>query len=680
MLIVEVRGDQVWRRVEGQGGGVALPAPELPGRAAAADVLATLADWATRYGRAAAVGAELDLRGIGEEIFGWLDQGGALEAWLAGPERALEVRVDPARPGPLAEALLAAPWEVLCRDGGFLAEEGRLFVVSRRCGGSAAPAPARHSDLSMMFMAAAPEGQSELDYEAEEAAILEATKAKDGRPPLAHVQVEESGALEFLAERMRLDGPFEALHLSCHGDILAQGGRGAEPGAAARDGRGWRRCGRARTADQRARQRHPAAGLRLGLPHRRARRGAQGHRLRARGLPRRRSGRGARASYAANQQDGGGTRTGAPPELAEPFVRQLAVHAPNVLGWDGSVYDHDATLFAEALYGALARGETVPQAAARARRALFAARAKDPKLGRHWHLARVYLGPGGGGALCDPAGEPRPARPDPEEPFLDPKNKRVPVAARAEFVGRRRQIQAVLAAYRGGRKGVLVHGMGNLGKSSLAARVAARMPRHRTAVVFGRCHALAVFAALKGAVEDVADGLPRQGREDLLDEVAAIEKEVAANEAALEGELRRLLRGTLNAHPVLLVLDDLEQSLETPSADRPEVQPAAGYRDALVAVLTAFGKAATASRLLLTSRYDFVLPDGAGDDLAAGLARVPLAPMRPARTARSRCAPRLGSGQGRGGGGRKRDDRGGARRGGRQSGPAGHADPADPGR
>ncbi len=205
----------------------------------------------------------------------------------------------------------------------------------------------------------------------------------------------------------------------------------------------------------------------------------------------------------------------------------------------------------------------------------------------------------------------------------------MPVATRAEFVGRRRRIQAVLGAYRGGRRGVLVHGMGNLGKSSLAARVAARMPRHRTAVVYGKCHALAVFAALKGVVEEIADGMPYETARPLLDEVATLEKEVTDNDIALGSALRRLLRGTLNTHPVLLVLDDLEQSLATPAADRADVQPAAGFREALAAVLTAFAKAATASRLLLTSRYDFVLPDGAGDDLATGLVRVPLAPMGP---------------------------------------------------
>ena len=71
-----------------------------------------------------------------------------------------------------------------------------------------------YRDLAMMFMAAAPEGQPELDFEAEEAAILTATH----RLPL-QVFVEESGCLEFLKTRLVQEGPFEAVHFSCHGGI-----------------------------------------------------------------------------------------------------------------------------------------------------------------------------------------------------------------------------------------------------------------------------------------------------------------------------------------------------------------------------------------------------------------------------------------------------------------------------
>ena len=36
--------------------------------------------------------------------------------------------------------------------------------------------------------------------------------------------VEESGCCEFLKDRLAQDGPFEVVHISCHGDILKSGG------------------------------------------------------------------------------------------------------------------------------------------------------------------------------------------------------------------------------------------------------------------------------------------------------------------------------------------------------------------------------------------------------------------------------------------------------------------------
>ncbi len=92
----------------------------------------------------------------------------------------------------------------------------------------------------------------------------------------------------------------------------------------------------------------------------------------------------------------------------------------------------------------------------------------------------VFFGSKGRRALCA-AGKPK-RRSDARTPmrgsFLDKVRQRVPVATRAEFVGRRRAIQAVLRAFRDGQSGVLIHGMGALGKSSLAARVQNRMPQH----------------------------------------------------------------------------------------------------------------------------------------------------------------------------------------------------------
>ena len=80
--------------------------------------------------------------------------------------------------------------------------------------------------------------------------------------------------------------------------------------------------------------------------------------------------------------------------------------------------------------------------------------------------------------------------------FLDRKQQ-VPVAAAEMFVGRRPELQQALRALRSGeRAGVLLHGQGRLGKSSLAARIADRCPDYAVAVVFGDYGALAILDAV----------------------------------------------------------------------------------------------------------------------------------------------------------------------------------------
>ncbi|MEM1345733.1 MAG: tetratricopeptide repeat protein, partial [Pseudomonadota bacterium] len=315
------------------------------------------------------------------------------------------------------------------------------------------------------------------------------------------------------------------------------------------------------------------------------------------------------------------------PGLAEPLARQMALYVPHVLGWDGSVYDADAAAFAQGLYAGLARGQTVAFAAAGARQAVLDARA-DSAPGQHWHLARVYLGPGGGGVLCDKGKPFRPAQADAEQSFLDP-DKQVKVASRAEFVGRRRELQKLRRIFGGQAPCALVFGLGNLGKSSLAARLADRMTGHKLAVVYGQYHGLAVMEKLDRVANLIADELEFEDGEKVRREIASMVKAVTASEDALFNALRRLLSDVFKQHPILLVIDDLEQALEVPAKGQPLVEVRSGNRAALGAVLRAFAAAPTRSRLLFTSRYDFTLPDESGVDLAAPLARVPLVPMRP---------------------------------------------------
>jgi hypothetical protein len=286
----------------------------------------------------------------------------------------------------------------------------------------------------------------------------------------------------------------------------------------------------------------------------------------------------------------------------------------NVLGWDGSVYDRDAMAFAEHFYTELAGREQIPRAAAQARLALRRAGLADPEQGRHWHLARLYLGPRGGGALAGKGLDKRKLAGElSAEQFLDQERGEVPVARRAEFVGRRRQAQSILRAFRDGRA-VLIHGMGSLGKSSLAARIASRMSGHRTVVVFRRYDALSVLDRLLEAV-------PPQERTQARD---TWREAVLADQGLLAEALEALLEGPLDRVPVLLIVDDLETILETPDPAQTRTPVEADYRAPLAAILSAFNRAQTDSRLLLTSRYRFTLPDGRGRDLAEGLIPIPL--------------------------------------------------------
>jgi hypothetical protein len=574
---ISLIGNDVLSEHEGGGPGAEVRLP-LTG-----DTRSRLGNWTRRYRAADRAGDPGALAGVGGEMFGWLDQGGWGSAWVRGVgDRVLEIAVDDAGTDS-ARALLGLPWEVLAEDGDFLAaDRTQTFVVFRSIGRrrDAAPAQPDHRDLAVMFMAAAPRGQHELDFEAEEASILGATAALP-----VQVIVEESGCAEFLKDRLAQDGPFEAVHVSCHGGIAEQLG----PVLALETAEG---------------------DLALTTP---------GDFARLLG-----EGKAPLVFLSACRTAESGAERAA--EIAEPFVRDLVrAGVPNVLGWDGSVYDADAILFSRTFYGELAGHASVPYAAAVARREVLREHRNDPRTGRHWHLARVYAGPQGAGSCCARARPKRRLRKDAGyKEFLDQANRRVPVATAQEFVGRRRQAQAVFRVFRdGGKAGVLIFGMGNLGKSSLAARIANRMPKHRTVVVYGRYDALAVF-------DQLVTALPGGERAAC---VGTWRDQIAGGGAALGAALEEMLEGPFDDRPILLIVDDLEQILEDPQPDQ-EVTPVEAapgkpdaWRTSLAAVLRAFKAADTESRLLLTSRYRFPRPDGRGSDLADLLDRVQLRPM-----------------------------------------------------
>ena len=161
-------------------------------------------EWAARYETAvhadrAAKSVSLEpLLGIGREITAWLNS----EGWIAdlGDDGPLFFDIAVSSGGtPEARALLDVPWEVMATERGFFAgDAARPFCIQRRIAEvapgavPAAPLTPRYQSLKLMFMAASPRAaEPVLDYEAEEAAILHATRAL----PLTLVVEEKLSAI-----------------------------------------------------------------------------------------------------------------------------------------------------------------------------------------------------------------------------------------------------------------------------------------------------------------------------------------------------------------------------------------------------------------------------------------------------------------------------------------------------
>ena len=169
-----------------------------------------------------------------------------------------------------------------------------------------------------------------------------------------------------------------------------------------------------------------------------------------------------------------GCRTGESPNdgaifsLAESLIKQGGCRS--VLGWGRAVIDVTATKTAAHLYSKLAAGYQLAEALASTYQHLITAKVED------WHLLRLYVEGQCPKALVKPLGDQVWL---PEEPihgqFLDSQGI-VRVATAQEFVGRRRIIQRSLRALRVADKlGIIIHGLGGVGKSSVAARLLERL-------------------------------------------------------------------------------------------------------------------------------------------------------------------------------------------------------------
>lgn len=520
---------------------------------------------------------------VGKELWAWLDGDarwlqGVVSRSTAGDAWRLEIAGD-------LGVLSHLPWEILHDDLGFLAQRTPWFLPVRRIDdarGELSAVPLEEApkhDLGVLFMAAAPQGQVVLDYEAEEARILDACRS-DGD---AHLLVEESGTLKGLGRRMgELSPRWDVVHVTCHGldqpqtlaletdtgelDLVAP--RQLQPELA--------------TASPRL----------LALS----------------------------ACLTAQRTEG----------TQDSFASAMA-HAgmPAVLGFASKVPDDAATLFTATLYGHLGRAEPLCEALARTRyEALTADPLTDPlSMAAHpavWGAARLFLTQAVT-RLAAPEDQRDPRvlarKPDPEA-FLRAMGRSIKVAPAARFVGRRRQLQALLRSLRSGKQlGAVVLGLGGVGKSSLVARALSRVSL-RPVVLYQQLERAAVLRALREAYEDVPEVT------GLLSDDARQRAVQAKDPFEFRALLRQVLgTGALRQRPAVFVLDDAEAQMTPGDGGWDFTEEARITLRGVVGALD--GTSGTTSRVVVTGRYGFALVDDQGRDLLARLERIDLHRLDP---------------------------------------------------
>ncbi|MDY3559533.1 CHAT domain-containing protein [Gemmata sp. JC673] len=292
---------------------------------------------------------------------------------------------------------------------------------------SSPPTALAPGPLRLLFLAAAPEGDVPLDYEREEEVMLRATERLDKNAVV--LPFAETGGIEELAQLVAEHCP-HVVHLSGHGNVSSTG------------------VGYFAFENERG-QPDPQSAEQI------AEKVFRGSAVRC-------------VVFNACK-----TGLAAATGLADHFV---TTGVPVVLGWGASVGDETATRFAATFYRFVAAGESVPAAAAKARRDIWQTGRRDHAGHTLWDLtfalARLFAA-GPDCALVDRAAPP--------QPYKGPKTEAVLLGddikgLREGFVGRRKEQQRLIPPLRDGTFSVLLlTGIGGMGKSMLATRTAARL-------------------------------------------------------------------------------------------------------------------------------------------------------------------------------------------------------------
>ncbi|MFZ1344077.1 CHAT domain-containing protein [Thiothrix eikelboomii] len=491
-----------------------------------------------------------DLKQQGLDLFNWFNtQTQGHLAKLRQPPQALALRID-VELGINDLGLRHLPWELLNDGHAFwCADEIHLFTPLRIASAHQHEWQPAQRQLQLLFMASSPINLTpSLDFEAEEASILSATEKK----PLV-LQVEESGSLHGLEERLtEMEQAPDVIHISGHAEFPAN----SEPVFLLENDEGQLQKTNA----------HDLAKVLVATDR----------------FP--------RLVFLSGCETGKSDLSREMLSFAENLVQ---AQVPVVLGWALPVGDFAASQTAAILYNRLATGLGIAESIAAARQYLLA------KNSPYWHLLRCFTDHSELRPLVA-KGKIRFIPPMvTEQAFLDAGNM-IAVCKRTEFVGRRRLLQRSLRhlrAWYGNEayaEGLLLYGMGGLGKSSTAARLLDRLTTtHFKVVHYGRLDETSLLTSLGRALKPEVYRLLNDQDKTLyerLHSLFTIENNLYCNK------------------PLLIVLDDFEQNIPKSEREQGKIDGVHAYEvqslQILHTVLEAIHYTKSDVRVIITCRHD----------------------------------------------------------------------------
>ena len=317
--------------------------------------------------------------------------------------------------------------------------------------------------------------------------------------------------------------------------------------------------------------------------------------------------------------------SGGLPAVADELVSS---GAPAVIGTETSVSDRYATLIFARVYAELAKAaEPDPATAlAAARRQVLQAcensersRDRGEQMLSGWSVVTIQAA-SSREALFDPTTA-RPSRND-SSPVVSEVGD-LPALSPGSFVGRRREqleIPRFLADEDHG--GVVLHGIGGIGKTSLANEILRRVGEQRDGVVFVTLSgAVTAEEILQGIIAELKIDAYSQGQ---LPDPRFLGKLEIIGDPRIDWNSRisLLRREFLKRIPIIVVLDNFEDNLQpiqkddSSHHDDPKNQVRRRIADQRLAdFLAAVAKTPGPSSLLITCRYRFELPDDSGEHL-----------------------------------------------------------------